>query len=172
MPFQVSPGVNVSEIDLTTVVPAVSTTEGAIAGQFRWGPVEERVLVDTEDRLVSVFQKPNSNNAVDFFTAANFLAYGNALNVVRVVGVSALNAASGGDEDALIKNDDSSIPTADLFYARYPGYLGNSLKTSICPTATAWQETLSTPYAIANGTKTVIFTPAGGDNAAKDVTDR
>lgn len=32
MPFQVSPGVNVSEIDLSTVVPAVSTTEGAIAG--------------------------------------------------------------------------------------------------------------------------------------------
>ena len=29
MPFQVSPGVNTREIDLTTVVPAVSTTEGA-----------------------------------------------------------------------------------------------------------------------------------------------
>ena len=27
MAFQVSPGVNVSEVDLTTVVPAVSTTE-------------------------------------------------------------------------------------------------------------------------------------------------
>jgi hypothetical protein len=168
MPFQVSPGVNVSEIDLTTVVPAVSTTEGAIAGQFRWGPVEERVLVDTEDRLVSVFQKPNSNNAVDFFTAANFLSYGNALNVVRIVGASAMNASSGGDVDALIKNDDSAIPETDTFYARYPGYLGNSLKTSICPTATAWQETLSTPYAIANGSKTVVFTTAGSNNDDKD----
>jgi hypothetical protein len=168
MPFQVSPGVNVSEIDLTTVVPAVSTTEGAIAGQFRWGPVEERVLVDTEDRLVSVFQKPNSNNAVDFFSAANFLAYGNALNVVRIVGASAMNAASGGDVDALIKNDDSAIPETDTFYARYPGYLGNSLKTSICPTATAWQETLSTPYAIANGSKTVVFTAAGSTTDDKD----
>ena len=46
MGFQVSPGVNVSEIDLTTVVPAVSTTEGAIAAHLRWGPVEELVLVD------------------------------------------------------------------------------------------------------------------------------
>ena len=36
MPFQVSPGVNVSEIDLSTVVPAVSSTEGAFAGVFRW----------------------------------------------------------------------------------------------------------------------------------------
>jgi hypothetical protein len=85
MPFQVSPGVNVSEIDLTTVVPAVSTTEGAFAGQFRWGPVEQRVLVDTEDRLVNIFQKPTSDNAEDFFTAANFLSYGNQLYVVRVV---------------------------------------------------------------------------------------
>ena len=72
MPFQVSPGVNVSEIDLTTVVPAVSTTEGALAGHFRWGPVQQRVLVDTEDRLVNIFNKPNSNTATDFFTAANF----------------------------------------------------------------------------------------------------
>ena len=29
MAFQLSPGINVSEIDLTTVVPAVATTEGA-----------------------------------------------------------------------------------------------------------------------------------------------
>ena len=53
MPFQVSPGVNVSEIDLTTVVPAVSTTEGALAGVFRWGPVGERILVDSEANLAA-----------------------------------------------------------------------------------------------------------------------
>jgi hypothetical protein len=64
MPFQVSPGVNVSEIDLTTVVPAVSTTEGAIAGNFKWGPVNQRVLVDSEDRLVNIFNKPNANTAM------------------------------------------------------------------------------------------------------------
>ena len=58
MPFQVSPGVNVSEIDLTTVVPAVSTTEGGFVGQFRWGPVEQRILVESEDLLVNSFQKP------------------------------------------------------------------------------------------------------------------
>jgi len=73
MPFQVSPGVNVSEIDLTTVVPAVSTTEGAIAGVFRWGPVDTRVLVDSEDTLVNRFGKPNGDlNPETFFTAANF----------------------------------------------------------------------------------------------------
>lgn len=83
MPFQVSPGVNVSEIDLTTIVPAVSTTEGAIGGVFRWGPVGTRVLVDTEDKLVARFGKPTNHNPETFFTAANFLAYGNKLYVSR-----------------------------------------------------------------------------------------
>lgn len=60
MAFQVSPGVNVSEIDLTTVVPATATTEGAIAGVFRWGPVNERILVSSENDLVATFGKPHS----------------------------------------------------------------------------------------------------------------
>ena len=38
MPFTISPGVVTKEIDLTTVVPEISMTEGAIAGPFRWGP--------------------------------------------------------------------------------------------------------------------------------------
>ena len=42
MAFQTSPGINVSEIDLTNSTPAVGTTEGAIAGVFRWGPTLTR----------------------------------------------------------------------------------------------------------------------------------
>jgi len=76
MAFQVSPGVNVSEVDLTTVVPAVSTTEGAIAGVFEWGPVEQRVLVDSETSLVARFGEPKSSNFETFFIASNFLNYG------------------------------------------------------------------------------------------------
>lgn len=83
MPFQVSPGVNVTEIDLTTVVPAVSSTEGALAGVFRWGPVDERTLVSSESELVARYGKPTNFNAETFFTGANFLAYGNKLFVAR-----------------------------------------------------------------------------------------
>lgn len=83
MPFQVSPGVNVTEIDLTTIVPAVSTTEGAIAGVFHWGPLEKTVLIDSEDKLAARFGKPTNHNPETFFTAANFLAYGNKLYVSR-----------------------------------------------------------------------------------------
>lgn len=94
MPFQVSPGVNVSEIDLTTVVPAVSTTEGAIAGVFHWGPVDQRILVDSETSLVNRFGKPSTHNAETFFTAANFLSYGNQLYVTRTANVTVSTSTS------------------------------------------------------------------------------
>ena len=83
MPFQLSPGVNVSEIDLTTIVPAVSTSVGAIAGVFGWGPVGQRIVVDRESILISQFGKPTNLNAETWFTASNFLGYANQLIVVR-----------------------------------------------------------------------------------------
>lgn len=83
MGFQVSPGVSVTEVDLTNIVPAVSTTDGAFAGVFKWGPLEEIVLVGDENQLVREFGKPDSATFVSFFTASNFLAYGNKLRLVR-----------------------------------------------------------------------------------------
>ena len=159
MPFQVSPGVNVSEIDLTTVVPAVSTTEGAIAGHFMWGPVDQRVLIDSEDRLVNVYNKPTSDNHTDFFVAANFLAYGNALYVNRVAGTGALNAVSDGS-GVLVKNEDhfnEEVTLTQKFAAKYAGALGNSLKVSICDGANAWENTVTVDYAVTQYTKTVTL---------------
>lgn len=150
MPFQVSPGVNVSEIDLTTVVPAVSTTQGAIAGHFRWGPIDQIQLIDSEDSLVNTYNKPNSNTASDFFTAANFLAYGNALNVNRVV--SGANNATTGTVGTLIKNEDhynetyTYVSSHGTVAAKWAGELGNSLKVSACLNANAWQSTVSDSY--------------------------
>lgn len=165
MPFQVSPGVNVSEIDLTTVVPAVSTTEGAIAGNFKWGPVNQRVLVDSEDRLVNVFQKPNSNTATDFFTAANFLAYGNQLYVVR--GNASANNATSGGTGAFIENEEyydetytNSSGHGD-WVAKYPGDLGNSLKVSVCHNANAWQSSVSTNYYATRNSATLTLAGDG-----------
>jgi len=83
MAFQLSPGVNVSEIDLTTVVPAVATSDGAFAGVFRWGPIGERILVDSENQLVNRFAKPTNFNPETWFTAANFLSYANRLWISR-----------------------------------------------------------------------------------------
>ena len=166
MPFQVSPGVNVSEIDLTTVVPAVSTTEGAIAGHFRWGPVNQRILIDTEDRLVNVFNKPNSNTATDFFTAANFLSYGNALYTVRVVSGSANNATTGTKgayvegEDHYNENYTNTSHHGD-WVSKYPGEIGNSLKVSVCQSKAAWESTVATSYYATKNSPTVTLAGLG-----------
>ena len=85
MAFQLSPGVNVSEIDLTNVVPGVSSSIGAYAGQFSWGPAAIRTLIDSENKLAATFGKPNSTNFASFFTAANFLAYTNNIRIVRAI---------------------------------------------------------------------------------------
>ena len=70
MAFQVSPGVQVKEVDLTNVVPAVSTSIGAIAGAFQWGPVEEITTVGSEQQLVNKFGKPDGNTYKYFYPAA------------------------------------------------------------------------------------------------------
>jgi phage tail sheath protein FI len=134
MPFQVSPGIVVTEQDLTTVVPNVATSIGAVAGGFQWGPVLERVQISTENDLVSTFWKPDATTAEYFWTAANYLAYANNLLVVRNVGTNAKNAVVGDSEPGtaiLVKNKDhfDGLTFSDqLFVAKYPGALGNSLK--------------------------------------------
>ena len=156
MPFQVSPGVNVSEIDLTTVVPAVSTTEGALAGVFKWGPIDTRVLLDSEESLAARFGKPVTGfNPETFFSAANFLAYGNKLYVTRVADTAAKNAISNGASADLIKNDDalqSYTPgSTDKFNARYAGTLGNSIRVSTCRTANDYSEVATGTISITSG---------------------
>ena len=145
MAYQLSPGVAWSEIDLTTVVPAVSTTEGAFAGNFDWGPIDQVVTIANEVELVRWFGVPSNNTAVSFFTAANFLAYGDNLRVVRSANTNQARNATSGNEVAIIKNrDDWDInwdvfPTIDpkygMFAARWAGTLGNGIR--VCMFANA-----------------------------------
>lgn len=95
MGFQVSPGVNVTEKDLTNLVPSVATTTGAFCGYFRWGPAEEIVQVDSERNLLDLFGGPTNLNSQYWFSAANFLGYGNDLRVVRKYNTSAANSVAG-----------------------------------------------------------------------------
>jgi len=148
--FQLSPGVNISEVDLTTVTPAVDTTAGAFAGVFRWGPVNERTLVTSENDLVAKFGKPTNINPETFFTAANFLSYSNSLQLVRAANTTAQFAAVGGANNTaraavtvFNNNDyDQKQPgwgSSDVqAIARWPGALGNSLKVSVCENATQY----------------------------------
>lgn len=103
----ISPGVEVREIDLTTIVPSVSTTECAIAGVFRWGPVDERTLIDSEVNLVSRFGKPTNLNYETWFTGASTLAYGNKLWTVRV-------GNTAGVSPSVTVNTDTTSATVTL----------------------------------------------------------
>jgi phage tail sheath protein FI len=140
MAFQVSPGVVTSEVDLTTVVPAVATTTGAFCGNFNWGPAEIAIAVSDENKLVEFFGKPDNNTAVSFYTAANFLSYGSDLRVVRAVnGTNTNTAVSNSSSNVLIKNDETYFNTyynsnsaaVGAWAARYAGAKGNSLKVSV-----------------------------------------
>jgi len=149
MAFQLSPGVNVTEKDLTTIVPAVATTNAGIVGLFNWGPCNKRILVDSENNLVQLFGTPDDTVAEWWFPAANFLGYGNNLQVVRskvsgmvnANGFGVTGASHGGawsQDYALLENDDrfdaGDVLITDLgaFVARYPGALGSSLEVQIC----------------------------------------
>jgi len=174
MAFQVSPGINISEQDLTTVVPNVATTIGAMAGGFQWGPVLERTQIGTENDLVDIFGKPDATTFEWFWTAANYLAYGNNLWVVRNVGATARNGVVG-DSDAgtavAVNNKDAydSVTFTDqLFVAKYPGALGNSLKVEAID-ANGWADATVNATFLANfdrapGTSTDVGNAGGASD--------
>jgi hypothetical protein len=143
--FQVSPGISISEIDLTTTTTAVDTTTGGYAGVFRWGPVNDPVLVSSEADLVTKFGRPTNMNAEGWFTAANFLAYSNALLVVRGLQTNTQFAAIGSEANlassavnTILNQEDfearktTILASGPEVIAKWPGELGNSLKVSVC----------------------------------------
>ena len=147
MAFLVSPGVQVNEVDLTNVVPAVATSIGAIAGAFEKGPVGSIQTVTSEGDLVSKFGKPNSNNFENWLAAASFLQYGNTLRIVRAES-AIVNA--GANSGILIRDDDHYEQSFRAgqgghgeWAARSAGTWGNSIGVAICATATAYEQVLS-----------------------------
>jgi hypothetical protein len=160
MAFSISPGVNVSEVDLTTVIPSVLTTAGAFAGSFNWGPVDKRILVSSESNMYQIFTKPDANTYTSYYTAASFLAYGNNLQIVRSVASTAYNADANTSATIQIKNEDAyefsylngdNANVAGPFVARYPGALGNSLVIGILDSAASGSNTTNVSSWSVNG---------------------
>ena len=151
MSFLVSPGVLVREIDLTNVVPAVATSIGAIASSFQKGPVGSIVNISSEEELIQVFGRPqnDSNQFENWFTASNFLAYTDALKVVRVEsGVTNATANGAGllirDDDHYDNDFDDGQASVGEWVARTAGTHGNAVGVSICASATAYEQTAVT----------------------------
>ena len=143
-----SPAVVVKEIDLTSGVPNVQSSTGAFVGNFRWGPVGERVSISDEDELADKFGTPDAANGrdIDFTSASQFLRYSNSLVVVREATSAAKNSTyaagqdnSGSDVLAPTVNNkaafDTQVTALDsdrhVFIGRFPGALGNSIRVSV-----------------------------------------
>jgi hypothetical protein len=144
-----SPGINVSEIDLSTVVPSGATSIGAFAGPFVWGPANDIKLISNETRLVNTFGKPNDNVAPYWFSAANFLAYSNNLKVVRTLPTGANNAVETStitipnENDYINTHSGGATTTKGSWAAKWPGEIGNTLRVSVCPNANAFSQNLT-----------------------------
>ena len=129
MAFSVSPSVIVREVDASQAVPAVATPPAAMAGIFRWGPTNDPVLITSENELVNRFGKPSDKNYETFFTAADYLAYSNALYVTR-----ADDGSARADSTDVVRYANNDINVDDSVYgafeALYPGALGDSLEVA------------------------------------------
>lgn len=137
MAFQLSPGVNVTEKDLTTIVPSVATTSAGFAGLFEWGPVGVPVLVSNVQEMGAIFGMPRDSNYEHWFTAYNYLGYGNNLKIVRGLDTataknSTPNSLTGVYIPYPSDATEKSVATYGAFVARYPGELGNSLHVEFC----------------------------------------
>jgi hypothetical protein len=164
MAFQVSPGVQVQEIDATNVIPAVSSSTGAYCGHFGWGPAEEVTTVSSGKGLVDSFGEPANTDiaAEHFYPAAMFLDYGIDLKVVRIATTNMVNATTTSGQSLLVKNlthyranyNDGSAAVGN-YAARYAGDLGNSLKISVCGGANPYAQASVTTT---NGTSAVAGT--------------
>lgn len=183
--FGRAPAVFSREIDLTNTVASVSTTEGAIAGIFNWGPVDQRILTNNESTYAAIFGPPSDANAETWFSGANFLAYSDALYVVRAANTTGSNtdisntvttavAVSANVSNtillgSIVKNastyDDISFDASVPFVAKYPGALGNSLKISVCASSEAYRKVVPlVANSDVNANSAIVYTP--GSNVA------
>lgn len=180
-----SAGVNSSEVDLTTIIPAVSTTIGAFAGVFNWGPVGVATQISDEPTLVATFGKPSNRNAESWFTVKGGIDYGATIQVVRAANTT--STANNGTLSAVAATTNtvtsnlslsSTVLNTDnyngrvtpfdpsiLWVARYPGSLGNSLGISVCDTAAGFtsviglsSNTVTGSVSTSVGSNTALFT--------------
>lgn len=137
-----SPGIVVKEVDLTIGrVDPTAEGIGAIVGPFEKGPVNEPVLINSEQDLLNTFGSPyaTDNHYETWMVASSYLAYGGSLQVVRSDDTDLKNAFAGTGSAPKIRSyedyvnlgyDENIIPGITVA-AKYPGSWGNGMKVAI-----------------------------------------
>ena len=137
-----SPGIVVKEVDLTIGrVDPTAEGIGAIVGPFEKGPVNEPVLINSEQELLNTFGSPyaTDNHYETWLVASSYLAYGGSLQVVRSDDTDLKNAFAGSGsapkirsyEDYVNLGHDENIIPGVTVAAKYPGSWGNGMKVAI-----------------------------------------
>ena len=142
----VSPGVKVREVDLTIgrIDPANNQVAG-FAAPFQKGPINEPILINSEQDLLRVFGKPLETDAQTEYwhCASTYLSYGGVLRVVRSDDADLINANVGASTtsvslkiDSLDDFNNNNInDTTWLYAAKTAGTWANDLKVCVIDNA-------------------------------------
>ena len=170
MAFQVSPGVNVSEIDATNVVPAVSTSDAGFAAAFLWGPADKITTVTSEVELAKYFGKPSSTDVEkNWHVASNFLAYAGSLNVVRTLGANSTNAIDTlSDGDISTLSDTTPTPVGGAWTINQTATTIDATSTSGSGTITGAGKATFSITTDSSGNPTVSIVTNGANFAVSD----
>ena len=85
-----SPGVYVTEIDRSEIVPSTSASVTVFGGDFTKGPVGVHIQITSVDDLIEYYGKPTNDNYNQWYQAYNFLQYGNNLLISRAINENGL----------------------------------------------------------------------------------
>jgi hypothetical protein len=80
----VSAGAYVREIDASQRISNVLATIGAVVGEAEKGPVNERVLITSNQEYLNIFGKPHPDRFFMGYTALTFLSQSSRMYVTRV----------------------------------------------------------------------------------------
>lgn len=102
MAEMLSPGVFITEIDASAIVPTVSNSIAVFAGRFSQGPVNKFQIITNTDDLITYYGKPNNENYNDWYQCYNFLQYSNKLLICRAANI---RGTYTDIDTAVIEND-------------------------------------------------------------------
>ena len=112
-----APGVYVTEIDASEIVPSTANSTAVFCGNFIKGQTDVYRQITSVEDLIKFYGKPTNSNYNDWYQAYNFLQYGNNLLVSRAVNIN--GSAIRTESKFLNKNIMSGFGLSSFGNSRY-----------------------------------------------------
>lgn len=111
MAEMLSPGVYITEIDASQIVPTVSNSVAVFSGNFHSGPVNKYQIITSVDELITYYGKPSNTNYNDWYQVYNYLQYSNKLLISRAANTGGTNTPISG----VVTSEEILENTTDTF---------------------------------------------------------